>query len=148
MHQGQKHWETAPGEQVLSPTRGKNPGKLPLVVFFKERIFCQKPHSEHLTKSPLGHPDAPGAKTLGNCPWWVCFWADQGQKTHKTAPGRIFQRTHILSKASFSASYKITTWSARCTRGKNPAKLPLVKNCWSCTSDGWGGFVVLKDDYL
>jgi hypothetical protein len=36
-------------------------------------------------KSPLAQSDAPGAKTPQNCPWWVRFRPDQGQKPHKTA---------------------------------------------------------------
>jgi hypothetical protein len=89
----------------LSFTRGKNPAKLPLVGLFWA---------------------SPGAKTREYCPWSLfsknadfikCLiqstlqnrhWASQmhqGQKPCKTAPGE-----HVLSL----------------TRGKNPAKLPLV----------------------
>jgi len=35
----------------------------------------------------MAHPEAPGAKTPQNCPWWGGFRANQGQKPHKTAPG-------------------------------------------------------------
>ena len=56
-------------------------------------------------KSPLAQSDAPGAKTWQNCPWWVRFKPDQGQKPHKTAPGG---------------------YVSSLTRGKNPSKLPLV----------------------
>jgi len=78
---------------------------VPLVIIFKEQAFRQKLHIEHLMKSPLAQSDAPGAKTLAKCPWWGCFRADQGQKPHKTAPGG---------------------YVSGLTRGKNPAKLPLV----------------------
>jgi len=104
-HQGQKPGKTAPGGYVSSLTRGKNPSKVPLVIIFKEQAFRQKLHIEHLMKSPLAQSDAPGAKTLAKCPWWGCFRADQGQKPHKTAPGG---------------------YVSGLTRGKNPAKLPLV----------------------
>ena len=87
MHQGQKPGKTAPGGYVSSLTRGKNPSKVPLVIIFKEQAFRQKLHIEHLMKSPLAQSDAPGAKTPQNCPWWVRFRADQGQKPRKTAPG-------------------------------------------------------------
>jgi len=33
---------------------------------------------------------APGAKTPETCPWWVYFWADQWQKSRKSAPGGHF----------------------------------------------------------
>jgi hypothetical protein len=60
---------------------------------------------EYLTKFPFGQSDTPGAKTPQNCPWWVHFRPDQGQKPRKTAPGGY------------------VSWL---TRGKNPAKVPLV----------------------
>ena len=63
-HQVQKPGKSAPGGWVLSPTRCKNPAKVPLVVVIKECGFCQKPHSKHLTKSLPSQPKAPGAKTL------------------------------------------------------------------------------------
>ena len=87
IHQGQKPGKTAPGGGVLGLTRGKNPTKLPLVIIFKEQMFCQKLHIEHLMKSSIAQSDAPGAKTQQNCPWWACFKPDQGQKPRKTAPG-------------------------------------------------------------
>jgi len=87
MHQGQKTGKTAPGGVVLSLTRGKNTGILPLVIIFKERRFYQMPHSEHLAKSSLGKPDAPGAKNRQNCPWWACFEPHHVQKHWESAPG-------------------------------------------------------------
>ena len=54
-------------------------------------------------KSPIAKSDAPGAKTPQNCPWWVRFRPDQGQKPHKTAPGGQVSGL---------------------TEGKNPTKLP------------------------
>jgi hypothetical protein len=50
----------------------------------------------------------------------------QVQKPGKSAPGGSYQRMWILSKSSFKASYKIFAESAESTRGKNPAKVPLV----------------------
>jgi hypothetical protein len=104
----------------------KNTGILPLVIIFKERRFYQMPHSEHLAKSSLGKPDAPGAKTPQNCPWWGCFRPHHVQKHWESAPGHIIQRTYILPNTSFRISYKIIIGSARSTRGKNPTKPPLV----------------------
>jgi len=53
----------------------------------------------------MDQPDAPGAKTSQNCPWWAPNSPDQGQIPRKTAPG-----DHASSL----------------TRGKKPVNLPLV----------------------
>jgi len=64
-------------------------------------------------KLPLAQSDVPGAKTLRNCPWWVRFRPDQGQKPHKSAPGG-----HVSGL----------------TRGKNPAELPQLGKTTALTS--------------
>jgi hypothetical protein len=54
----------------------------------------------------MDQPDAPGAKTSQNCPWWATNSPDQGQIPRKTAPG-----AHLTGL----------------TMGKKPRKVPLVK---------------------
>ena len=68
----------------------------------------------------------PGAKSGVKCAWWAGFEPHQVRKPGKSAPGGNYQRMWILSNTSFKASYKIFAESAESTRGKNPAKVPLV----------------------
>jgi hypothetical protein len=54
--------------------------------------ILQTSHPLQFTKLAMDQPEAPGAKTPQNCPWWARFRPDQGQKPHKTAPGQHFQK--------------------------------------------------------
>jgi len=67
----QKPGKSAPGGQVLDPTRCDIGGKVRLVVVVKEYEFSQSPHSKHLKKSLPSLTKAPGAKTRQKCVWWV-----------------------------------------------------------------------------
>jgi hypothetical protein len=96
------------------------------VLIFKELSICQEPYTELFTKLPVMKADTPGAKTPQNCPWWVHFRPDQGQKPRKTAPGVNLQRIVNLPRALYRAFYKVARYEGRYTRGKNPANLPLV----------------------
>jgi len=70
-HQVQKPGKSAPGGQVLGPTRCEIGGKVRLVVVVKECEFSQSPHSKHFKKSLPSLTKAPGAKTRQKCAWWV-----------------------------------------------------------------------------
>ena len=85
--QVRKHPKSAPGGQVLGPTRYENRGKVRLVNILKKHTFPQTPHSEPLTKFPLGQPQAPGTKTPQKCAWWAGFRPHQVRKHPKNAPG-------------------------------------------------------------
>jgi len=70
-YQVRKHPKSAPGGQVLGPTRYEIGGKVRLVVVLKKRKFYQIPHPKHLTKSLPSLPKAPGTKTPQKCAWWA-----------------------------------------------------------------------------
>jgi hypothetical protein len=72
-HQVQKPGKSAPGGQVLGPTRYENRPKVRLVVVLKKRGFCQSPHPKHLTNSLPSLPKAPGTKTPQKRAWWAGF---------------------------------------------------------------------------
>ena len=72
-YQVQKPGKSAPGGQVLGPTRYENRPKVRLVVVLKKRGFCQSPHPKHLTNSLPSLPKAPGTKTPQKRAWWAGF---------------------------------------------------------------------------
>ena len=100
-YQVRKHPKSAPGGQVLGPTRYQNRGKVRLVNILKKHTFPQTPHSEPLTKFPLGQPQAPGTKTPQKCAWWAGFRPHQVRKHPKNAPGG-----HVLDPTRYENTPK------------------------------------------
>ncbi len=60
---GTKTPQSAPGGQVLGPTRYEIGGKVRLVTFSQKNQFSQTTHNKHFTKSLPSLPKAPGTKT-------------------------------------------------------------------------------------
>jgi len=118
--------KSAPGGQVLGPTRYEIGGKVRLVLLVKKCRFPQSPHSKLFTKFLPSLTKAPGTKTRQNCPWWVGFEPHQVRKLGKSAPDAPCQKMQISTIASFNALYKILAESDVSTRCENPAKVRLV----------------------
>ena len=78
-HQVRKPGKSAPGGQVLGPTRYDIGGKVRLVLLVKKCRFPQSPHSKLFTKSLPSLTKAPGAKTRQKCAWWAGFGPHQGR---------------------------------------------------------------------
>ena len=72
-YQVRKHPKSAPGGQVLGPTRYEIGGKVRLVTFSQKNQFSQTTHNKHFTKSLPSLPKAPGTKTPQKCAWWAGF---------------------------------------------------------------------------